>query len=337
LVEVLAMRTSMSAVDCPFCGANLPPGELAEGWCETCGKKLPASLRGLGAAGSGRPLSPEEVPARSPSGLRTGLGVLAIFGGPLLFLIELSKLPTILREWPDDPYQAAGRLIGTLTFPWLLFGLGLHALLGKDQTRSPRMRDHWSQGEVPSRKRFPVVLWILGLVVGLPFLACAGFASLGVKMPSMVSNGTTIKSKDGSIQMRVPAGWALATDLNDRAVLQAQSRRNKVGLVVLTELKTDLRKGMTYREASELALHKFLKKVSEGKFVRGPTDLVIDARPALQYEIHGLVKNARFAALHTTIDGRDSFHQVLVFTTPSGLRRNRTTLEEIINSFTEIK
>src|SRR5262249_49332547 len=154
---------------------------------------------------------------------------------------------------------------------------------------------------------------------------------------AVVSNETIIKSNDGSIQMRIPAGWSLATDLNAQAELQARSPKRDVSLVVLTELKIDLREGMTYPEHSELTLNKFLKKFGEGRIVRGPTDLVINARPALQYEIHGLDKNTRFAALHTTIDGRDSFHQVLVSTTPSGLERNRTTLQEIINSFTEIK
>ncbi len=29
---------------CPNCGATMPPQEIADGWCETCGKRLPAYL-----------------------------------------------------------------------------------------------------------------------------------------------------------------------------------------------------------------------------------------------------------------------------------------------------
>lgn len=36
----------MSTVICPFCNASLPPQEVIEGWCETCGKKLPPFARG---------------------------------------------------------------------------------------------------------------------------------------------------------------------------------------------------------------------------------------------------------------------------------------------------
>src|SRR5205823_2283041 len=32
----------MSVVACPSCDARLQPHEIAEGWCETCGKKIPA-------------------------------------------------------------------------------------------------------------------------------------------------------------------------------------------------------------------------------------------------------------------------------------------------------
>jgi hypothetical protein len=31
----------MSAVNCPYCKTLLPPQETAEGWCDTCGKRIP--------------------------------------------------------------------------------------------------------------------------------------------------------------------------------------------------------------------------------------------------------------------------------------------------------
>jgi hypothetical protein len=332
----------MCPVNCLFCDANLPPKELVEGWCETCGKKLPASLRGPGAAGSGP--SGEPVPARSLPVLRFGLGVLGILAGLHCFAIGLSDLPTILRKGSDDPAEAAGRLTGALCCSGLPFVLGLCALLKKERPRNPRTRDHWNQAELPSRKPFPLARLILGLVIGLALVAGAAFLSAIISSRSrattaaaVVGDGTILKSNDGSIQIQVPAGWSLTTDLNARAELQIRSPKRDVGLVILTELKTDFRTGMTYREHSELTRNAFMKKVSDAKIVRGPTDLVIHARPALQCEIHGLDKDSRFAALHTTIDGRDSFHQVLITTTPSLLERNRTTFQEILNSITEIK
>src|SRR5881392_2889026 len=34
----------MSTPTCPNCGAALGPTDLSDGWCDTCGKKLPSGL-----------------------------------------------------------------------------------------------------------------------------------------------------------------------------------------------------------------------------------------------------------------------------------------------------
>lgn len=36
----------MTTATCPVCNASLPPQEVIDGWCETCGKKLPLYIRG---------------------------------------------------------------------------------------------------------------------------------------------------------------------------------------------------------------------------------------------------------------------------------------------------
>ncbi|OAI49369.1 hypothetical protein AYO44_06460 [Planctomycetaceae bacterium SCGC AG-212-F19] len=55
----------MALVTCPSCNTPLPPAELAEGWCESCGKKIPPYLLGSvkesrrdGIDGSGEPGQP---------------------------------------------------------------------------------------------------------------------------------------------------------------------------------------------------------------------------------------------------------------------------------------
>ena len=42
---------TMTTIHCPTCNAALPQKELADGWCETCGKKIPPFL--LSGSGSG--------------------------------------------------------------------------------------------------------------------------------------------------------------------------------------------------------------------------------------------------------------------------------------------
>jgi hypothetical protein len=60
-------------VQCPHCSTPLPPQEIAAGWCETCGKKLPPKLLpplppSTSVTGyTERPEQPPELPTRHES------------------------------------------------------------------------------------------------------------------------------------------------------------------------------------------------------------------------------------------------------------------------------
>src|SRR5262245_40421268 len=99
----------MNTVMCPHCGASLPPPATADGWCEACGKKIPAwilrevSRSGKGESSSG-PHAPsvarQEAPTRLPtvprsspphgqSPLVTPVGVINLAFGGLFFLFGI--------------------------------------------------------------------------------------------------------------------------------------------------------------------------------------------------------------------------------------------------------
>jgi hypothetical protein len=68
----------MSNAKCPNCDATLPASELAEGWCETCGKRLP----GMVAVASGRAPRSESRPGRKRPGAKK-----ITFGGVVVLTI----------------------------------------------------------------------------------------------------------------------------------------------------------------------------------------------------------------------------------------------------------
>ena len=53
----------MNAVECPSCNVTLSAGDLAEGWCDQCGKKIPPFVLTLASAAGQRP---ERTPAPRP-------------------------------------------------------------------------------------------------------------------------------------------------------------------------------------------------------------------------------------------------------------------------------
>jgi hypothetical protein len=108
---------------CPSCDARLSAAELNDGWCESCGKKVPAWLAARGAdhperAVEARPASPAPAGEKMTTGQKVLVGlfclaVLALIGGALLgdpkAIRGVAKIGGIL---------AAGVVLGVLAWLW---------------------------------------------------------------------------------------------------------------------------------------------------------------------------------------------------------------------------
>ena len=132
-----------------------------------------------------------------------------------------------------------------------------------------------------------------------------------------------------------PVSNAMIPELNDVAQLQTGDARAETYLIVISELKSNFAGNFTFRQHSDSSRQGVLDGLKGGKVVGDPKDLVINGRPAVQYAIEGVAENIPVLYLHTTIDGKDSFHQVLAWTLSSRAGTHRGVLEDVTNSFTE--
>jgi len=64
-----------------------------------------------------------------------------------------------------------------------------------------------------------------------------------------------------------------------------------------------------------------------------PVSVTIDGHPALQDEITGTQSGTNLTFLHTTLDGGDSFQQILAWTLKSHWQKRSQELREVTNSF----
>jgi hypothetical protein len=71
------MATHNDAV-CVHCDAELTPRDQSEGWCDSCGKRLPGGLRPPAATGSETPATPAAGGGKWP--LMVGAAVVALLG-----------------------------------------------------------------------------------------------------------------------------------------------------------------------------------------------------------------------------------------------------------------
>jgi hypothetical protein len=55
------------------------------------------------------------------------------------------------------------------------------------------------------------------------------------------------------------------------------------------------------------------------------------------YEITAELNDTKLAYLHTTVETANNYHQVIAYTSQDDFAKNRTEMEEVINSFQEVE
>ena len=134
-------------------------------------------------------------------------------------------------------------------------------------------------------------------------------------------------------QLRLPAGWRQARDLNEGASLQAINPLHGRHLIVISEALDDYAAGVTVHEHARVTLD-LLTRGIHVTTISQPQHRVIGGWDAVQFEIEGFHDNSWVKYLHTTINGRRAFHQVIAWSTQS--RYERKVFEDLLEGFGEL-
>jgi hypothetical protein len=145
----------------------------------------------------------------------------------------------------------------------------------------------------------------------------------------------TIRSSEGCCEISVPGSWNVDRELNEQANLQASNRLKELYIIVISEAKEDF-ENINIESHSELTRSAFVKSLSTPE-TTGPVSVTIDNHPAVQYEISGVSNNVKIAALHTTVESNNYFHQILAWTIKSKADKNKPILQGVIQSFKETR
>ena len=192
-----------------------------------------------------------------------------------------------------------------------------------------------------------------GLIVGMvllgvtviccPFLiivCLAAISVLGQKAsgtftavvrPSLpAASSAPIREKPGDAS----GGWSKATLPGDHT-LQVSDAARGLYLVVTTEKKADFADNMKIGEYAKLVTQNSLAALDDSKILSGPTETVVDGRPAIQHEITGTLKDNRIKVgfITVAVDGKKHFYYVVAWTVQSGYARSRPELEQFCARF----
>jgi len=105
-------------------------------------------------------------------------------------------------------------------------------------------------------------------------------------------------------------------------------------LLVITENKKDFADQVTLAKYGKVVTAAIERKLTTPT-IGAATALTIGGRPALQYEVHGVLDLFKLGYLVTVIDGVGYYHQVLAWTSESKFGGARGSLGHIVESFRE--
>ncbi|MCP4402541.1 MAG: hypothetical protein GY801_35200 [bacterium] len=145
----------------------------------------------------------------------------------------------------------------------------------------------------------------------------------------------SVSSKNNDFRLTKPRGWTVESDLNDDADIQIANEGKEGYLVVISEPKVDFETFVDYKKHSALTRSFVEEFVLNYREVSGPTEIRISLMKGVQYEITGSVDGIRIKYLHTTVEGKKYFHQIIAWSLVSEYDSNKAAFDKILESFYE--
>ena len=164
----------------------------------------------------------------------------------------------------------------------------------------------------------------------LKLLMIAGFIVVSVLVAQDLTK--VFKTADNQLQIKAPGDWDVLP-LNDAADIQVGNEEKEQYFMLLSEKKIDMY-GWNLKKHSYVTFGNLTGSLDEPK-IKGPIELEINSRPAIQYEIEGSTQGLRLVYLHTTVETDSAFNQLLAWTLRSKYSENKDILLEVISTFGE--
>lgn len=144
-------------------------------------------------------------------------------------------------------------------------------------------------------------------------------------------SGKIVPFYDDKFSILKPKKWRLMNSLNDAADLQMGNLLKEAYTIVLTEPKIDF-DDTSLQDYSDLTrgfLSESLKNYEES----APENITINGYPAVKYTLTGSIEFIKLKYWHVSIDAKDHFHQVILWSLNSKFKKNEATYNKVIKSF----
>jgi hypothetical protein len=164
------------------------------------------------------------------------------------------------------------------------------------------------------------------------FAACAAGGEVTV-LPNGIQE---VFGPNRAYKLTVPDDWQQVDNLNDTADIQIAQLRNDCYVIVFAERREDLQIA-NLADYSVLVRSSIQDHLLQAEARKTGLDS-LNHHAVIQYEIRGAMPDNRVPVvyLHTVVEGRHNYYQIVAWTTDQGYKANQGALKSIVNHFQEI-
>ncbi|HSC68092.1 MAG TPA: NINE protein [Cellvibrio sp.] len=142
-----------------------------------------------------------------------------------------------------------------------------------------------------------------------------------------------IYSDDKQLSLSVADNWKTNRQLNKEAVLGIANIEDEIYAIVLREAKAAFGSAVSLQDYSDLIFSGLKTSAPSLEVVEPVKDLQINGLPAQQQRLGATLNGAKIAYLVTTFNGQDHFFVVYTWTVQARFEKNKTQMENLIQSF----
>jgi hypothetical protein len=146
--------------------------------------------------------------------------------------------------------------------------------------------------------------------------------------------GKLYRTPDGVISLVAPSDWEPTDAFQNPSASIKLAHPGRAGFaMVISEHKKDFKAGLALEDYARIVLSLEKKKPFQSVTISEPTHRVINGNKAIQYELHITYHDVNTFHVQTFYETRTRFSQVLCWTVPSALDRERGDFDVMIESF----
>lgn len=151
------------------------------------------------------------------------------------------------------------------------------------------------------------------------------------KQTTSNKRGNMVSFYDNQFSILKPKAWRIMNDLNEEADMQMGNLKQEAYAIVLTESKIDFDDAslQAYSDLTRGFLSESLKKYKES----APDHFTIQSHPAIKYTLTGNISFLKLKYWHVSIETKDHFHQIVVWSLNSKFEDNKAIYQKVIHSF----